>query len=253
MRSLHLGGGGIRTTQYDALVLPPRFAGRVPKSPKLQMFLDTHLEMQLGDVRTMLQLPRDAQVPGPLGQALQGSSLDLANGCNFATAAVLLNLVSGASVLLFEPERHRASRRAPRASLGPVALVWTGWRRQLTSGTRFRRFVLEYIPTTSNLSAKKCADVLYDWTRNPLVHSLGVDPWARKGRGISLAKGPLDEQAIAVLETSTTLPTWCTPIVEGDTKGNYVIGVPALHWGLHRAFDIILADDVLCASVERLL
>jgi hypothetical protein len=53
--------------------------------PSLQRMFRDHLDMQVADLRVLLRLPTSR----------------LAAGCNFTTAAMLFNLIAGASVCLY--------------------------------------------------------------------------------------------------------------------------------------------------------
>ena len=69
--------------------------------PNVSDFVEKHLSMQFGDVRSMLRLPIPEQ--GIIDGAGYG-------GCNFAVATVLCNLVSGISVTAFRPSSLNNNR-----------------------------------------------------------------------------------------------------------------------------------------------
>ena len=71
--------------------------------------------MQMDDVASMLTLPR--------------YDLGLSGGCNLALTGLLSNIISGCSVLLFEPS---------------LDSVWRGVR--VHSGTRVKVLLVEYYP-----------------------------------------------------------------------------------------------------------
>ncbi len=74
--------------------------------PNVSDFVEKHLSMQFGDVRSMLRLP------------LQKSGIEY--GCNFAATATLCNLVSGISVTIFKPSKSIWKDRPTR----PIAIRW---------------------------------------------------------------------------------------------------------------------------------
>jgi hypothetical protein len=124
----------------------PEYVPELAQYPQLQVFVVDHLATQFGDVRAMLRLPNG-----------EGESR-IENGCNFAAAATLCNLISGISVIFFDRRGRPSARRPPR-----------------DRGARFRRLLdANYYPwqPDEDRVAKICA--LYDLARNPLAHALGV-------------------------------------------------------------------------------
>src|SRR4051812_37463160 len=99
-----------------------------------------HFDMQIEDVRVLLRMPK-AGYPA---------------GCNFAAAAVLFNLIGGASVCFYDTS--------------PQALATAGDR-----GKRFKDMLIAFFPWPAGISAKDGADVFYKYARNPLAHALGLD------------------------------------------------------------------------------
>src|SRR4051812_20698431 len=61
-----------------------------PGFPQVQGFVAHVLDMQFGDVRAMLQLPRP--------------EIGITPACNFAIATTLCNLISGISTTLYKPQ-----------------------------------------------------------------------------------------------------------------------------------------------------
>jgi hypothetical protein len=115
--------------------------------PHIRAFVQQHHGMQFGDVRAMLRLPTGA------GE----NRID--NGCNFAAAATLCNLISGISVVFF----NRQGR-----PLGPR-------KRPNDRGQRFRDLLLgNYYPWQSGEDKFAKTNALYSYARNPLAHALGV-------------------------------------------------------------------------------
>ncbi len=130
--------------------------------PKVLDFVENHLSMQFGDIRSMLRLP------------LPRLSID--NGCNFAVAAVLCNLVSGISVTIFMPTNStRINRKGNKIWIGP--------------GEAFKKLLENYYPWESGDNPTDGAKALYDLFRNPLAHALGVH--SKSSYQIHIRKNPL--------------------------------------------------------------
>src|SRR5688572_9387491 len=62
----------------------------------VRAFVDEVVDMYLADVHAMLRLPRP--------------EAKITEACNFAIAAVLLNVISGVSVILYKPGTSRGDR-----------------------------------------------------------------------------------------------------------------------------------------------
>ncbi len=124
---------------------------RVPDAfrpyPLVYDFVFNHVRMQFEDVGAMLRLPMQAH--------------GLNNGCNFASASVICNLISGISVTIFQPAvTQRPDRHGNMQTIG--------------SGEAFREFVKAFYPEPSPQRRSDVADVLYRQLRNPFAHALGV-------------------------------------------------------------------------------
>lgn len=115
--------------------------------PLVHQFVRDHLRMQFEDVGVMLRLPMQSQ--------------GLTNGCNFASASVICNLLSGVSVTIFQPAvSERPDRHGKMQPIG--------------SGEAFREFVKAFYPDPSAQRRAEIADALYRHLRNPFAHALGV-------------------------------------------------------------------------------
>jgi hypothetical protein len=124
---------------------------RVPDAfrpyPLVYDFVFNHVRMQFEDVGTMLRLPMQ--------------SYGLNNGCNFASASVICNLISGVSVTMFQPAViHKPDKHGNMQMIG--------------SGEAFKEFVKAFYPDPSLQRRSDVADVLYKQLRNPFAHALGV-------------------------------------------------------------------------------
>jgi hypothetical protein len=123
--------------------------------------------MQIADLRVLLRLP----VP----------EVDPHVGCNLTTAAMMMNLISGFSVWLFQTGDARQIEEREAETGRPH------------SGWRFKSFIQTYWPTLppESGSTELVAERLYE-VRNSLAHDLGVhdNPRHDKPRTVHLAKHP---------------------------------------------------------------
>ena len=112
--------------------------------PNVQAFVQHHLAMQFGDVRAMLRLPLPHEA--------------ITNGCNFAAAAILTNLVSAVSVVLY----NSPAATAPAAGQGRAQ--------------RFRELLTHFYPWTPTETPQipQKIEVLWGTVRNPFAHSGAV-------------------------------------------------------------------------------
>lgn len=115
--------------------------------PLVYDFVVNHVQMQFKDIGTMLRLPMQAH--------------GLSSGCNFASASVICNLISGVSVTIFQPAViQRPDRHGNMQMIG--------------SGEAFKEFVKAFYPDPSSQRRSDVADVLYKQLRNSFAHALGV-------------------------------------------------------------------------------
>lgn len=63
----------------------------------VRAFISQVMDVYLADIHAMLRLPRP--------------EVNITEGCNFSIVAVLMNVISGVSVVLYEPPANRASDR----------------------------------------------------------------------------------------------------------------------------------------------
>ncbi len=166
------------------------------KYPAVLNFVTNHLDMQFNDVRGMMKLP----LP----------EIGITGGCNFAAAAILCNLISGISVVLYTPKRRKAG-----------------------SGEKFKGLLEDFYPWESGEKKAEKSKAIYDLVRNPLAHSLSVP---KKGSlPLSIQKGPLTEARLEELENASVRPNWVPLAVTGNSRA-YVLSVVGLHWGV---FDLV--------------
>jgi hypothetical protein len=110
--------------------------------PHVQHFLQQVLDMQFGDVRAMLQLPRP--------------EIGITPGCNFAIVSSLCNLISGVSTTIYKPPE-----------------LLTQVRSNCGAGHAFRSIVRDFFPYTPP-GANSFPEQLYQLCRNPMAHSVGL-------------------------------------------------------------------------------
>jgi hypothetical protein len=198
-------------------VLPSEYP-EAQNYPHLKQLLAQHIDMQFEDVRLLLRLPR------------KGSNV----GANFATAAVLFNIISGASVAFY-----KTNWKALKGKAGG-------------SGERFRGVLGDHFPF-AEITKKTTIDVFYKYSRNPLAHSFGLgDP---KLVEVQIAKNALTPKGITELEDSPTLPTWSRAALTetGIQPGpSYRISVSGLYWGVHRMLPSIFQDSSQTNAADEL-
>jgi hypothetical protein len=199
----------------------------VHKYSHLRRLLQAHVDMQFEDVRTLLMLPRGKTLPG---------------GCNFAAATMLFNIIAGSSVALYNTSEQ--------------ALAITGDR-----GKRFRSLLSDFYPWDGEKVPKSdFASILYDLARNPLSHSLGLDPppsTKSAFQTVEIVKWPLTRARILKLEESVRRPKWAlatiadtSDLIGGGKK--YALSIPALYWGVHGMLRSLFADTSHAVKAEAL-
>jgi hypothetical protein len=196
-------------------LLPSQFP-EVQGYPHLLKMLQDAVDLHFDDLRTILQLP----------------TAGLNAGCNFTAAARLFDLISGASVLFY-----RTSPKKAREVYG--------------SGEKFRRLLRDRFPWADIEPAVPRVDaikVLYDWSRNLLAHSLGIDDGSQAV--VLIDKAPMSIERVNELETSSVLPTWTAPAVR-LRNGDYVVSVSGLYWGVHRMLHSVFGDATSIGQAEQ--
>jgi hypothetical protein len=174
---------------------------RVPNAfrpyPLVHDFVDNHVRMQFEDIGAMLRLPMQAQ--------------GINNGCNFAAASVICNLISGISVTIFQPAVWQKPNK--KGVMKPIG-----------SGDAFKEFVKTFYPDPTAQRRSEIADVLYKLLRNPFAHALGV---VSKGTyqleikkvlstsAVTRGDG-LTQAEVTAIEESSQLSHGYTPGVQGS-------------------------------------
>lgn len=206
-------------------MLPSEFP-EIQMYPQLKQLLVRQVDMQFMDLRCLLELPR----------------VDSDGGCNFATAAVLLNIIAGSSVCFYNADPAGITNRSDR-------------------GKRFRGILNAFYPWAGEPISKDVGvALLYESARNPLAHSLGIDTpdGSTKPKQVFLKKWPLTTQKVTELEDSVDRPSWAeTTIVHAKilTAGGeeVAISIPALYWGVHRMLHSIFSDLDQVQGAEALV
>src|ERR1700733_6211169 len=123
-------------------MFPSQFP-EVQSYPNLRRVLHDNIDMQFGDLRTMLKLPK------------KWYGLDA--GLNFTASAILFNVIGGTSVCFY--------------NAGLANLTNYGDR-----GDRFKHLLRDFYPWLGDemYPAQQCIDLLYKEARNPLTHSFGL-------------------------------------------------------------------------------
>ena len=121
--------------------------------PKVLDFVEKHLSMQFGDVRSMLRLP------------LPKSGIEY--GCNFAATATLCNLISGISVTIFKPSKPtRTNHKSKRVWIARARLS-NNYSKVATLGSR------ETTQQTEPKPCMTCSATLLpmrsEYTKSPLI------------------------------------------------------------------------------------
>jgi len=117
-------------------------------------------------------------------------------------------------------------------------------------GERFTEVVEKFYPSEDSdksFAEGEFANLLYQSARNPLAHSLGLDPTSSKGKIVVLKKWPLSTAELLELEDSVARPAWAHPSITkrdlSDGSTELVISIPTLYWGLHRMLHALFSTE----------
>jgi hypothetical protein len=185
--------------------------------PKLWQFLKYQVDMQFADARCLLQLPQR----------------NMTAGCNYAAAAVLFNLISGISVCIYD-----ASLRDFKSKMG--------------RGEKFKSLLLNYYPWPGEPAPRdEAVVVLYQSSRNPLSHSLGLYQPQVEMRS-TIDKFRLNPRKINTLESRKYRPKWLPPTISHEKYpfGIYKISIPSLYWGMCRLIESLTDDRTQMDKAE---
>jgi hypothetical protein len=204
--------------QFPPPVIPSNLVV-AERHPATREFLRRHVDMQFEDLRLLFRLPVEE-----LGANV---------GCNFTAAAMMLNVVSGFSVWLYQTDDAAEIRTLEEKD------------RRRRSRRRFLGFVTEYWPRIAPEpdDQEVVARRLYE-VRNSLAHDLGVGEDAENEypSRVNLAKHrafSLDD-VVTRLERNLAHPL-AVPVLEGD-DAQYTVHLAGLYWALHRMLNAALDD-----------
>jgi hypothetical protein len=203
-------------------MLPSEYP-EIRATPNLRKLLAVQVDMQFVDLRTLLELPK----------------ADLTGGCNLTAAGVLFNIIAGSSVCFYRASANAFTQRGDR-------------------GARFVGLIREFYPMDGEeLSKEDASDLLYAAARNPLAHTLGLDPpiAGEPPRVLGLRKWPLIADQILELETSIQRPEWAKKTISEVERSGAIItkasvSVPALYWGVHRMLRALFGDGAQVQDAE---
>lgn len=179
--------------------------------PRLHSFLKTSFQMLISDTRDLLRLPY----------------AHLKTGCNIAFARQLFSLIGGISVCLYN------------ASYEDFLLGNPG-----KSRAKFIGVLKDYYPWEyEQLSKEEAVMILYDSTRNPIEHCLGLYKPTELNRS-RIVKGRLTLKQIEEIESSEPRPPWLSPAIMLSQSGffKYDINTLSLYWGVFRLIINLLKD-----------
>jgi hypothetical protein len=204
-------------------MLPSEFP-EVQASVNLKRLLKSQVDMQFQDLRTLLELPR-SKTEG---------------GCNLTAAAVLFNLIAGASVCFYDASPQAFRGRGDR-------------------GIRFVGVLTRFYPwdPRGGVTPAEAAAFIYESARNPLAHSLGLEPPAPTGsrRTVMLRKWALSPDQVWELENASTRPKWTRALISeverrADVITKATISIPALYFGVCRMLRALFRDPEQLAKTE---
>lgn len=189
--------------------------------PKLSNFLERFLAIQFEDLRCLLRLPKG----------------ELNAGCNYVTASILLNVISGLSICLYNASFDDFASRRP-----------TG------RGQRFKNLLLTYYPWQDEaVPTRTAVEVLYDSVRNPLTHCLGLYKPTDK-YGSRIVKTPMNTEQITALENEKARPSRLQPTVTiSPSAYHYDVNVNTLYWGVNHLIENLLGDKQQLDKAETFL
>lgn len=193
----------------------------------VRTFIRQVFDVYLRDVHAMLRLPRP--------------EVQITEGCNFAISAVLMNVISGVSVVLYEPP---ATRQHTARKFKDTARDFYPWNTE---------------PMGAVDNQREGAEILYSVFRNPMAHAFGFqEPEPLGPSNITRFPGPgLTEDDLEQIEVSTTRPTPAlrnapTLVRHPDTH-RLDLNVESFYWGVRELLRRLTADATRMAAAEECL
>jgi len=193
----------------------------------VRTFINQVMDVYLADVHAMLRLPRP--------------EVNIAEGCNFSIVAVLMNVISGVSVVLYEPPANRQA---------------TG-RKFMETAREFYPWDTEPVGAVNN--PDEGAEILYGSFRNPMAHAFGFqEPEPPGPLSVTRFPGPgLAEANLETIETSIGRPNQAlrgAPTLMRDAATQALrLNVESFYWGARELLRRLTADAVRIAVAENYL
>ena len=192
--------------------------------PAVRAFIRQVTDVYLADIHAMLRLPRP--------------EVNITEACNFSIVAVLMNAISGVSVVLYEPPPNRQA-----------------------TGRKFMETVREFYPwDTEPLgalnNAGEAAEILYRSFRNPMAHAFGFqDPEPTGALSVTRFPGPgLAEGDLEAIETSGGRPTQklrgAPTLVRDPATQALSLNVECFYWGVRDLVRRVTANAGRMAAAE---
>ena len=196
-----------------------------PATPRaVRAFISQVTDVYLADIHAMLRLPRP--------------EVNITEACNFSIVAVLMNAISGVSVVLYEPPPNRQA---------------TG-RKFVETARDFYPWDAEPLGALTN--AGECAEILYSSFRNPMAHAFGFqDPEPVGALSVTRFPGPgLAEADLEGIETSLRRPTetlrGASTLVRDPTTQALSLNVESFYWGVRELLRRLTANVGRMAAAE---
>lgn len=212
-------------------MMPSRFP-EIQSYPHIRGLCADALDLYIADLRSMLQLPlriRREMGPGP-----DILLVDAEGGGSFASCTLMLDVIAGLSVCLYSRQ-------------GRIGLETSRDR-----GDRYREFLQQYYPWEyESLDSGQVSEILWEFLRNPLVHSLGILPFrgiAVNANRVQINKSALLFQQILELE-NVARPIWLSSTFELE-RSTFHVNIPPLYWGLHQLLRNLFSDVNQMGLVE---
>jgi hypothetical protein len=179
--------------------------------PRLHLFLKRSFQALISDIRGLLRLPY----------------AHLKTGCSLAFARQLFSLIGGISVCLYNASYEDFIQGNPKKS-----------------GAKFKGVLKDYYPWEyEQLTKEDAVVILYDSTRNPIEHCLGLYKPHERNRS-QIVKSRLSPKKIEEIENSEARPHWLPPAITLSQSGfyRYDINTLSLYWGVFRLISNLLKD-----------
>ena len=150
---------------------------------------------------------------------------------------MLFNIIAGVSVCFYDASVEALSQRGDRSK-------------------RFKNLLIKYYSWEGeSVSPREGSELLYEQTRNPIAHSLGLDSPFRnhpKGKEVTLTKRPLTVGEIRELEVSLKRPAWLPKTIIVEPEGSSV-SILTFYWGVHILLHNLFADQEQMKKAKEFL